>query len=247
MFFLKKLLAAVALPPFSLILIAIAGVLLSRRHPRFGRALALLALAPLLLLSLPLVSIPLVRSLESYPPIDAQQLAHAQAIVVLGGGVYQGAPEYGAATVGRHSLERVRYAVQLQKRSGLPILVSGGAPFGGRPDAEAMQEVIEREFGGKVRWAENRSRNTAENANLSAASLWAAKVSRVVLVSHAWHLPRALPLFQKQGLEVMPAPMGFTTWPENLLELCLPSGAALAASGTALREWLGILLERYAR
>ena len=247
MFLLKKLLSALALPPLSLILLALLGVLLTRRHPRTGRWLTGLSLLGLVVLSIPAVSIVLMRSLETYPPIAATQLSRAQAIVILGGGIYPGAPEYGADTVGQHTLERVRYGAYLQKRSGLPILVSGGAPFGSRPEADAMKETLEREFGAKVRWSESHSRDTAENANLSAAVLWPAKVTRIALVSHAWHLPRAIALFEKQGLEVIAAPTGFTPWPPMSAALFLPSADALARSSMALHEWLGILMQRAGR
>lgn len=244
MFLLKKILSALAVPPFSLILLALLGVFLSRRHPRSGRWLTGLALAGIGLLSIPAISIMLMQSLATPAPITPQQLARVQAIVILGGGIYAGAPEYGTDTVGPASLQRVRYGALLQKHSGLPILVTGGAPFGGRPEAETMKETIEREFGGKVRWTESRSRDTAENANFSAVILWSSHITRIALVSHAWHLPRAIPLFEKQGLEVVPAPTAFTTWPEINAALFLPSAGALERSSTALHEWLGILVQR---
>lgn len=115
MFLLKKLLSALALPPLSLILLALLGLVLTRRHPRTGRWLAGLSLLSLAMLSVPAVSIVLMRSLETHPPIQAAPLARVQAIVVLGGGVYYSAPEYGDDTVGRHSLERIRYAAHLHK------------------------------------------------------------------------------------------------------------------------------------
>ena len=244
MFLLKKLLTALVMPPTALILLAGFGVLLSRRYPRCGRWTAGLSLAALFTLSIPAVSIALLSSLDRHPPIPAEQLARGQAIVILGGGVYAGAPEYGGDTVSRFSLERLRYGTLLHKRSGLPILVTGGAPFGNRPEADAMKETIEHELGGKVRWVENRARDTAENASLSAATLWPAKIKRIVLVSHSWHLPRAIPLFEKQGLEVIAAPTAFSTWPEFSADWFLPSAEALRRSSTALHEWLGLLVQR---
>ena len=85
----------------------------------------------------------------------------------------------------------------------------------GRADAEAMKEAIEGYFGGRVQWVESASRDTAENAAYSAAILKAAGITRVALVSHAWHLRRAVPLFERQGLDVMAAPTGFTTGPPS--------------------------------
>lgn len=243
MFYLKKLLTTLVLPPIGPILVALFGLWLARRHPRLGRGVALAALLGLLILASPPVANALIRSIETRPPIAAPDLARAQAIVILGGGAYA-APEYGTDTVTRWSLERVRYGVYLQKRSGLPILVTGGAPYGGRPEGEAMKEVIERDFGGTVHWTENASRDTAENAAYSAPVLKAAGITRIALVSHASHLPRAVELFAWQGLEVYPAPTGFSTPSPSWVAQLLPSGGALEISNTALHEWLGIFVQR---
>ena len=234
MLYLKKL-SALALPPFGLILLALVGLWLARKHPRAGRGVALVALLSLATLSLPPAADALMHSLETYPPISAQELARAQAIVILGAGTYFAAPEYGGDTVNRWSLERVRYGVYLQRRSGLPILVTGGAVYGGRPEAEAMKDTIERDFQGRVKWVENASRDTAENAAYSASLLKRAGVARIALVSHGWHLPRAAELFERQGLEVLAAPTGFTTSSPSAFAQALPSAESLERSsvGTA--------------
>lgn len=244
MFYLKKLASALVLPPFGPILLALFGLWLTRRHPRLGRSIALVALLLLTALSLPLVANSLRHRLEYLPPIPPQSLARAQAIVILGGGVYDNAPEYGVSTIGGPSLERGRYGVYLQKRSGLPILITGGAPYGGRPEGEAMQETIEKEFGGRVKWTENASNDTAESAVLSAEILKVAGVKRIALVSHVWHLPRAVPLFERQGLEVFPAPTGYATSSSPIYAELLPSAGALQSSTWVLHEWLGIFVQR---
>ena len=245
MFFLKKLLTALALPPASLIILALFGLWLTRRHPRSGRWLASLSLLTLFALSLPVVATALLRSLETQAPASARQLIQAQAIVVLGGDLYHQAPEYGQDTVGRSSLQRIRYAASLQRQYGKPLLVTGGAPFGGRPEGEAMKEAIEQDFGGQVRWVESVSRDTQENVRLSAPLLKAAGISRIVLVSHAWHLRRAIPLFEQQGFEVIPAPTVFSRDPDHPLALFLPKAKALSDSSMALHEWLGLLVQQF--
>jgi uncharacterized SAM-binding protein YcdF (DUF218 family) len=242
MFTLKKIVAALVLPSAGLVLLALFGLWLARRHPRSGRTLAGLAVLALLVLALPLVSGALLRSLEGAPPIAEQNLAHAQAIVILGGGSYHAAPEYGGAdTVSALALERLRYGAALQKRSALPILVTVGSPFGGRPEGDSMKETIERDFYGKVQWVERESRDTEENALYYARMLKSAGIERVALVSHSWHLRRAIGHFRVQGLEVIPAPMGFATRAPELVPQLLPSAGALLASYRALHEWLGIL------
>jgi uncharacterized SAM-binding protein YcdF (DUF218 family) len=245
MFLLKKIIASVILPPFSLILLVLAGLWLSRRRPKTGYGIAVVSLLTLLALSMPLVAGNLIRSLEWYGPIQAEQLAKAQAIVILGGGNYRGAPEYGGDTVGHITLERIRYGIHLQRQTHLPILVTGGAPFGGRPEADTMAESIREDFSGTVRWVENSSRDTAENAALSAPMLRASGISRIVLISQAWHLPRARSHFEHAGLQVIPAPTGFNTAASVSLEQLLPQAGALAASSRAIQEWLGILAKRF--
>jgi uncharacterized SAM-binding protein YcdF (DUF218 family) len=242
MFILKKIAAALVLPPAGPVLLAFLGLWLARRWPRTGRAIAALALLALLALALPPVSEALLRSLEVRPPIAEQDLARAQAIVVLGAGTYYAAPEYGGDTVHALSLERLRYGAALQKRSALPILVTGGSPFGGRPEGESMKEAIERDFYGKVQWVERDSRDTAENALYSARLLKHAGIERIALVSHAWHLRRAAAHFRAQGLEVIAAPMGYAKGAPDWVARMLPSARALAASSRALTEWLGILV-----
>ena len=243
MFLLKKILAALILPPAGLILLALFGLWLlrakSRRWQHGGAALATLSLLGLLVLSLPVVGNALMAPLEPHPPIAPEQLRRVQAIVILGGGSYFAAPEYGGDTVSHYTLERLRYGARLGRESSLPVLVTGGAPFGGRAEAESMREALERDFGIKVRWVESAARDTAENARLSAPLLKAAGVTRIALVSHGWHLPRAIELFEKQGIEVTPAPTAFSTGSPSLLEDLLPGG--LVTSRLALREYLGRL------
>ena len=243
LFFLKKIVAALVLPPAGFVLLACLGLWIARRFPRTGRGIALVALLALLALSFPPVSDALVRSLEIGPPISEKDLARAQAIVILGAGNYYGAPEYGGDTVNGTALERLRYGAELPRRSALPILVTGGNPFGGRAEGETMRQAIERDFYGKVKWVEKEARDTAENALYSARLLKGADIQRIALVSHAWHLRRAIAHFEAQGLEVIPAPTGYATRPPELLAQLLPSARALAASSQALLEWLGIAMQ----
>ena len=250
MFILKKLISAMILPPFSLFLLALVGLCLMRRWQRLGRSLMAGSLLMLMLLSVPLVGKRLLRTLEDVPPLPPaaaltqQSLASAQAIVVLAGGSYPDAAEYGGDTVNSFSLQRVRYAARLQRASGLPLLVSGGAPFGGRPEAESMSQVLSEELGTPPRWVEAASRDTAENALYSARLLHQAGITRIALVTHAWHMPRSRELFEAQGLTVIAAPTGYANDAHALLEDLLPHPAALTEGSFAAHEWLGRLWNR---
>ena len=243
-FFATKLIAALILPPAGPILLALIFVALSvragdRRWKRVNGALAAFCMVALLLLSLPIVGNALLAPLDRYPAISPEQLKNAQAVVILGGGVYRNAPEYSGDTVGRSVLERLRYGARLARGSKLPVLVSGGSPFGSRPEAELMRDALERDFGVSVRWVESASRNTSENASGSAPLLKAAGVSRIALVSHSWHLPRAVPLFEREGFLVIPAPTSFATEPWSEVQSFLPGDGS--ESRLALREYLGLL------
>jgi uncharacterized SAM-binding protein YcdF (DUF218 family) len=185
----------------------------------------------------------LMNGLQRVPPIDFTQLAKCQAIVVLGGGVYHDAPEYGGDTIGFVSLERLRYALYLRRRSGLPILATGGAPEGGLAEAMTMRNSAKEDFGNQIQWIEVQSMDTSSSARLSASHLKELGVKRIALVSHAWHLPRAVANFEAMGLTVVPAPMGFSQSFVGVLAF-LPSASALAASSRALHEWLGIIAIR---
>lgn len=239
MFLLKKLLAALVLPPTSLLLLALVGLWLARRRPRAGHAVIAIAVGSLLLLSTPWVANGLLSSLEGSPPITREELGRAEAIVILGAGTYHDAPEYGGDTVNELALERLRYGARLARVSGLPVAVTGGAPGGGRPEGESMREALEDDFGVSVRWMETESRDTAENAAFLAPMLKDAGIRRIALVTHAWHMPRARELFERNGMEVLPAPTHFTTSSPGAYGPWLPSASGLRMSYFALHEWLG--------
>lgn len=241
-FLFKKIITALVLPPIGLILLALLGLWLSKHSPKIGRSLAALSLVALLALSLPVTGNALLHSLETTPPISKTQLEQTQAIVILGGGTNINAPEYnGTDTVSRWTLERLRYGAYLQRQSHQPILVSGGAPFGGRPEAEAMAESLKEDFRAKDIIIEEQSRDTVENAEFSAQILQQRGITNIALVSQAWHLPRATQLFEQQGLMVYPAPTGYTYNDESTVRW-LPKASALEKSAIALKEYLGRLV-----
>lgn len=243
-FLVKKLLSALLMPPVLSILLAFVGLWIARRHRRTGLALAVLSLLSVLALSWPPVSEALVRSLERHPPIARADLARAQAIVVLGGGAETTAPDNGSDVLSRGARERLRYAVALQRQTGLPLLATGGSFGGARAEALVMKDVAEHELRGRVRWTEAHSFDTQANAENSAPILKAAGIERIALVTHGWHMVRAADVFRRQGLEVVPAPMGFTYLSSQRLQRLLPRASALADSSLALHEWLGILAQR---
>lgn len=245
LFLLKKIVSALTLPPTSLILLAFFGLWLSKKHPKTGRTVSSLSLTTVLILSLPVTGNALLQSLETVPPISEAQLNDIQAIVILGGGKNNEAPEFGNEdAVNRWTLQRLRYGAYLQQQTGKPILVTGGAPFGGRPEADAMSETLTRDFLAKNIWAEDQSKDSAENAAFSTTILKKHGIQRIALISQAWHLPRASKLFEQQGITVYQAPTGYTHEDNEPIIRWLPKASALDKSAIALKEYLGQLTNR---
>lgn len=233
--------AALLIPPGSLLLLAAIGALATRRRPRIGRALVGLSLVALYALSTPFTAGLLLRSLEPAPR-DPLSNNSGQAIVVLGGGTYFSAPEYdGRDTVSAPSLVRLRYAAQLQRATGKPVMVTGGAPQGNASsEASQMKTALERDFSVPVKWAEQGSNNTLENARLGYRLLDAAGARRIYLVTHAWHMPRAKLAFEHAGFTVIPAPTAYVTHHRVTLLHFLPDADALVNSSRFFHEAIGI-------
>lgn len=243
---LKTLLHTLLLPPGGLLLIAAAGAALASsaataRTRRTGWGLLAVALGASWLLATPLVADFLERAAEREPPLDLSRPLEAQAIVILGAGDERvAAPEYGgAAAPGPLLLERVAYGAYVARRTGLPVLVSGDPR-----EALAMRTSLARDFGIEVRWVEGHSRDTFENAQLSAPLLKAAGVSRILLVTNGLQAWRASHEFAGAGLLVVAAPVGLWAPRETGLLRYLPAPPALARSRNALYELLGDVVRR---
>jgi uncharacterized SAM-binding protein YcdF (DUF218 family) len=238
-----NLVSAFLLPPLNLLLLGAVGFGQLARRPRLGRRLIGIAILGLWLLCTPFVAQRLLATLEvPYVPITGDE---AEAIVVLGGGLNSEAAEYGGgSTLNWRTLERVRYGAWLHRRIGKPVLVTGGAPEGDLPEGRLMRAVLEREFGVPVAWVEDRSSNTRENARYSAGYLRSAGIRRIYLVSHVWHLPRAIREFEREGLTVVPAGTGYQPTGASRLFDFFPSARALATSYYAFHEWIGLIWYR---
>ncbi len=120
-----------------------------------------------------------------------------QAIVVLGGGLNYNAWEYGNVSVSTSELERLRHAAKLHRDTNLPILVTGGDPLQtGYKEAYFMKKTLEEEFNVPVKWIEDESKTTKENLALSNIILKRNNINSVYIVTHAWHMERALSFSQ---------------------------------------------------
>lgn len=236
-FLLKKYVSMILLPPALPLLCSAIGLLLVRRRPRVGLSLAWGGLLLAWCLSTPAFVRLLTAPLESFPVLSTKELARGQAIVILGAGAHRYMPEYGHSGPTRLALERLRYGARLARQSGLPVLLSG--------EVGPMADALEADFSIEPRWYESGSLDTAGNASRSAAILDRAGVQRIVLVTHAAHMRRAMEEFSVHGIEVIPAPTAFLSLREREetdLEYLdyLPGPSAAFAAWYASHEWLGL-------
>ena len=247
---ITKLATALILPPGGNLLLAVAGLALWRRARSLAMLLFAVSFVSLTMFSMPKVGDALFEAIERFPARlpGAALAADVGAIVVLAGGRNANAPEYGGETVAARSLVQLRYGARLQRETGLPLLVSGGRVHGGEPASEAalIKGVLERELNVPVRWLEERSRNTAENASYSAELLREENIAAVILVTSAAHMPRAVEVFEGQGVRVTAAPTGRRTGNRAAAGVLdwLPSARALDKSRIALHELVGQLWYR---
>jgi uncharacterized SAM-binding protein YcdF (DUF218 family) len=122
--------------------------------------------------------------------------------------------------------------------------VSGGKvfPHDTLSEAQMMARVLQNEFHTDFLWQEPASRNTAENARFSRQLLQAHAIDRILLVTQAYHIPRAVWSFHDAGFQVLAAPTGFFSIEPPLTILSfVPSARALEQSFLVLHEYLGLL------
>lgn len=242
---IATILKALLLPPGVLILLLLVSLLFIRG--KFGKILLALTLVAFYMLSTPILSTNLIAGLERHIFLTPEEIisSKAEAIVVLGGGIYEEGTEYGGDTIKGQLLERVRYAAWLQKRTNLPIIVSGGGSDE-RPVSEAKlaSQVLKNEFGCEVLATEEKSRSTWENALFTGRLLKTHGIHRVVLVTHAWHMPRAVEAFKQNGVDVVAAPTIFSRGKRGIdnsrMKDWLPGPTALRNSYLALHEYAGM-------
>jgi uncharacterized SAM-binding protein YcdF (DUF218 family) len=244
--FFTNLVSSLLLPPLSLLVLFALAFLLVRYKPKTSRFLTSSAIILLWLFSTPYFAQGVLHYLEKSTKALVKPLPEASAIVILGGGRYFNAPEYaGQDTVSQATLARLRYGAYLYRLSRKPILVTGGSPEGNdSSEARAMQTVLEQDFKVPVRWVEDKSVNTLENARFSFKLLQASGIKKIYLVTHAWHMPRASETFKRAGFELIEAPTEFTTRYKTSVLTFIPNAESLKDTRNFIHEMTGAIWYR---
>jgi len=248
--FLSKLLPPLVFPPGGNLALLILAWFLRRRWPRLAGAIFALSVLTLYLLSTAWGAGLLLKPLESrYADLEWARAPEAQAIVLLGGGVFPAAGSHKDAELNGAG-DRVREAAALYRAGKAPLIfISGGniefLDGEAEPEAIGTARILESlgvPAAGIV--VEDASRNTHENAELTWSTLNGRGVHRILLVTSAAHMPRAAALFRHAGFEVIPAPSNHVTgWGEpSLLFRLVPEPQHLADARNALREYGGLLV-----
>lgn len=252
MFLASKLLTFLLEPLFWVLALLTASVLLAWRRPRTGRTLSALALLALVLGCWTSGPEALLRSLEArYPVPSGLDMQRYQGIVVLGGAL--SSPELWQAhsQVGlNNQAERMTEAVALMRRHPhLQLLFTGGnASISGEGSSEAERaQVLFDALGldpSRVRY-ESASRNTYENAVLTAAMPDIDKSRPWILLTSAFHMPRSMGVFERAGWNVTAWPVDFRTGAhDSWFDFSLHNGPETWQ--LVMHEWLGYAAYRLA-
>lgn len=248
MFAVSKIVWYVATPSNLLVLLALVGACAGAR--RWGRRLCLASLLLLAVLGLAPAGFWLLLPLENRFPPYQDDGAPVAGVIVLGGAVHPNTTFARRQLVVGDAAERVIAMADLARRHpGARIVFSGGSGAlikGGEPEADAVAA-----FGatlgldvGRITF-ENRSRNTAENAEEVRRLVAPQAGERWLLVTSAWHMPRAVGAFRAAGFAVTPCPVDYRSGARSDL---LAAGSSMASGldrfDLAVREWVGLLVYR---
>jgi uncharacterized SAM-binding protein YcdF (DUF218 family) len=222
---------------------AVAGVLSLKGHKRLARVLGVWAFVWLWCWSTPLASHWVRGQLEAqYPPLPLAGVPTAQAVVVLGGAMEppDGVRPWPNLSQGA---DRVWHASRLFLAGKAPVvLLSGGSDLTevAQPEALAMRQfMLDLGVPAAALLTEELSRNTRQNAEMSAKLLRERGIQKVLLVTSALHMRRAVKLFEQQGLEVHAVATDHEVGSRNGRLPWLPDANSLDGSARAIKEFVG--------
>jgi uncharacterized SAM-binding protein YcdF (DUF218 family) len=248
-FFASKIFWMIASPINLLLFAALIGVLLcSGRRAPFGRGLGLAAVLILLAAAILPLGMLLIAPLEDRFPLPPPDLPPPEGIIVLGGAIDDQVSAARGQTVFDEGGERLTEAVVLAKRFPQARVVYTGGTASFVPGATSTEALQARKLMSQMGIApervtiEDKSRNTDENAWLTAAIVHPQPSQRWIIVTSAFHVPRAMGLFEKAGFHPIAYPVAFRTrgqWPDDL-RLRFDPVLNLRTFEIAIHEWIGL-------
>ncbi len=249
MFFTFSKLVQPILWPFNIALILLIASFVGwfLRREKIARRLVVAAFCFLFFPSIPLLSNRLMRSLESdYPSIASGNAPIADAIVVLGGSIWAAQPPRLETEEGSGS--RLIPTARLYQKGKAPfVVVSSGSPQFSADGKEGIEATDMRDFlvgvgvPSQAIVLEGHSRNTDENARFTAEIMKERGWKKIILVTSAFHLPRAVALFRKYGVtDVVPFPTEKRITERSFqFQSLVPELGALQATTVAIKEYVG--------
>ena len=247
-FYASKLMWAVIVPSTFLALLAVVGVALAWRFRRLGLALVTIGVAGLLIGGLSPLARLMLSPIENRFPIFADDGGRVDGVVVLGGAELPHITEARGQTAFQESGERMMALADLARRyPQARIVFSGGssdiAPSGKVSESDVVRQALPQLGVDPARvMFEGQSRNTAENARLTRELVQPKSDERWLLVTSAFHMPRAIGCFRAAGFPVTAYPVDFRTPGDFSLRPFRSISEGLGFLDLAVREWIGLVV-----
>jgi uncharacterized SAM-binding protein YcdF (DUF218 family) len=238
MIYLHKILPLIISPLFFIILIISLGIILK------SKKISIAGILIFLICSLPIVSSNLIYYLEKdYRPINISKIEDADAIIVLSGMTKPIKKDDDLIYEFNESIDRILAGIKLIEKNKAPylILTRGKVPWSkGKPEGEILLDFvlnygIEKQ---KIILTEN-VQNTDQEAK-AVKKLFPNKDQKIILVTSAFHMPRAIKVFQAAGVDVVPFPVDFRSSNQkfSLMNL-IPQASAFSSTSHFIREMQG--------
>jgi len=248
-FELRRLVEAIMLPPGNILLLTALALVVVGITQRCRVRFLYFLMSLLWLISTPWFAFQIMDSLQRpFSPL-LEIPRDADVIVLLSGGHYESANEFGVdAMPSGPALERAHYSAWLARKTGLPIIVSGGSVTPEeKSEASILGTVLRDQLGIETVLEEKKSKNTEENAKFTKVLMREHGFKKALLVTHYWHMSRAINWFHYQGVEAYTAPTArYAKGPtERMIWQWVPQAKSLNYLSVALHEYLGVLHYRY--
>ncbi|MEI6855913.1 YdcF family protein [Psychrilyobacter sp.] len=251
MFLLQKFISNIFISPgiFIIFLIIIFMMSFRKKSVGKGKLLLLMTIIAIYLLSIEPIKDLIVQPLEkNYLPITRAGLEKVDCYVVLGGGIYDNSPKSLSSTTGSPSkaaLFRLIEGVRLYKESPKKIIITGGIVYDGEKSEGSIYSELMVDLGipSSDIIIEGKSKTTEENAKFTKGLMEIDGYKKIVLITSATHMKRSKYIFEKYGVEVIPAPTGYVSrYKESYgMDSYFPAADNFVDIRSAAWEYIGLI------